>query len=130
MKYELYEQIQHNRNKVTFYKFETDNLISLSSYMENHPLANHSKYIVIKNDAPKPLNYTLLGFTNKPTEKEHYDIILECKLAKEYCRQIKEIDFDDNYLNYETTEKLSTNIFSIAKLYTDFYFEKYNHNNK
>ena len=130
MQYELYEQIFDNDNKILFYKLESNNLRAISIYMEQNKLDNKSKYIILNNKPSTPINYLQLGFIHPPTESEHYDVIFECKLAKEYYYQIKEDDFDECYLNYEITKRLSDNIFNIAKLQTDIYFEKYNHNNK
>jgi hypothetical protein len=126
MQYELYEQILDNENKLLFYKLETNNLNAILLYMEQNVLDYKSKYIIVNNNPSYPINYLQLGFINPPTKSEHYNIIFECKLAKEYYRQIKESDFDDCYLNYEISKKLSNNIFNIAKMQTEIYFEKYN----
>lgn len=130
MQYELYEQIFDNDNKILFYKLETNNLKAISVYMEQNALDSNSKYIIINNKPSNPIDYSKLGFIRPPTESEHYDIVFECKLAKEYYYQLKEDDFDDCYLNCEITKRLSNNIFNTAKLQTDIYFEKYNHNDK
>ncbi len=130
MQYELYEQIFDAENIILFYKFETDNLVSISTYIENFPLDSNSKYIILNNKPTKPLNYLQLGLTALPDEKELYNIILECKIAKEYHNQIKEGEFDDHFLKHNIAKQISNNIFNIAKLHTDIYFEKYHSKNK
>lgn len=130
MQYELYEQILDNKKKILFYRLETNNLKAISIYMEQNELDSNSKYIIINNHPSNPINYLQLGFIYPPTKSEHYDIVFECKLAKEYYRQLKEDDFDDCYLNCEISKRLSNNIFNIAKLQTDIYFEKYNSKTK
>ena len=100
MKYELYEEINYNKNKAIFYKFETDNLLPISAYIENYPLSNNSKYIILNNSPSIPLNYSLLGFTEMPSETEHYNIIFDCKSAKEYYHYIKNDTVDSYHLNH------------------------------
>ena len=124
MQYELYEQVFDNENKILFYKLESENLTAILVYMEQNILDNNSRYIIINNQPSHPINYLQLGFNQQPTRNEHYNIIFECKLAKEYYHQIKEDNFDDSFLNYETSKKLSSNIFNIAKFQTDMYFER------
>lgn len=126
MKYELYEQIRCNENIIILFCFESNNMFAISSYMENSPIDSNSKYIILNNVPTSTMNYLQLGFDFPPTEKELYDIIFDCKLAKEQHHQIKESDFDECYLNSELTTKISNSIFSVAKLQTEIYFEKYN----
>ena len=124
MQYELYEQVFDNENKILFYKLESENLTAILVYMEQNILDNNSRYIIVNNHPTYPINYLQLGFNQQPTKNEHYDLIFECKLAKEYYHQIKDDDFDDSFLNYETSKKLSSNIFNIARLQTNMYFER------
>ncbi len=125
MQYELYEQIICNKNSVILFRFESNNMFSVSSYIDNFPVDSNSKYIILNNSPTSPINFLQLGFDNPPTEKELYDIIFDCKLAKEQHRQIKESYFDECYLNNELTMKISNSIFSVAKLQTELYFEKH-----
>lgn len=126
MRYELYKQINHNSDSIIFYITESNRLSFLLSYIENAPLDSTENYMIIDNDSPNPVNYRQLNLSSPPAENEHYQIIYECKLAKEYYRQIKEDDYDDCYLNYEITNLLSNSIFATAKFQTAVYFEKYN----
>ena len=126
MQYELYEQVLCNEHRVIFFLFESNNLLAVSSYIESFPTDNNSKYIIVNNSPTNPLDYLKIGFENLPTEENLYDIIFDCKLAKEQHHQIKESDFDECYLNSELTTKISNSIFSVAKLQTEIYFEKYN----
>ena len=126
MRYELYKQINHNSDSIIFYITESNRLSFLLSYIENAPLDSTENYMIIDNDSPNPVNYRQLKLSSPPVENEHYQIIYECKLAKEYYRQIKEDDYDDCYLNYEITNLLSNSIFATAKFQTAVYFEKYN----
>ena len=126
MRYELYKQIKYNSDSIIFYITESDRLNFLLSYIENVPLDTSENYMVVDNDSPNPVNYRQLNLSSPPDENEHYQIIHECKLAKEYYRQIKEDDYDDCYLNYEIANLLSNSIFETAEFQTAVYFEKYN----
>lgn len=100
------------------------------NYIENFPLDSSENYLILDNDSPNPVNYKQLNFSSPPTESEHYKKIYECKLAKEYYRQIKEDYYDDCYLNYEIAKLLSNSIFATTEFQTAVYFEKYNAKNK
>ncbi len=125
MQYELYKQVTCNKNRIILFCIESNNMFSISSYMESFPVDSNSKYIILNNHPTSQINYLQLGFDSPPTEKELYDIIFDCKLAKEQHRQIKESYFDECYLNNELTMKISNSIFSVAKLQTEIYFEKH-----
>ena len=125
MQYELYEQLTNNGQRIVSFCIESNNILAISSYMDKFVLDNKSKYIVVNNTPTKPINYLQLGFDHPPTEKEHYDIILECKLAKERFRRITENDFDEYYLYNDLSMRFADNIYSVAKLQTDVYFAKY-----
>lgn len=126
MRYELYKQINHNTGSIIFYITESNRLSVLLNYIENVPLDSVENYMIIDNDSPNPVNYRQLNLSSPPIENEHYQIIYECKLAKEYYRQIKENDYDDCYLNFEIASLLSNSIIATAKFQTEVYFEKYN----
>lgn len=126
MRYELYKQINHNDDSIIFYITESNRLSILLNYIENVTLDSAENYMIIDNDSPNPVNHRQLNLSYPPSESEHYRIIYECKLAKEYYRQIKENDYDDCYLNYEIASLLSNSIIATAKFQTEVYFKKYN----
>ena len=125
MRYELYKQSHWKDNSIIFYVIESNRLEPLLAYIENFPLDNTEKYLILDNDSPYPINYRQLQLSSPPTENEHYQIIYECKLAREHYRQIKDEDYDDCYLNYEVTKLLSNSILATAEFQTAVYFEKY-----
>lgn len=124
MRYELYKQISYKHDTIFFYILESNRFSTLLTYIENLTSDKNVKYIIIDNDTPNPVNYMQLGFDAPPSENEHYAIIYECKLAKEYYRQIKE-EYYDCYRNYEITQLLSNSILATAEFQTAVYFEKY-----
>lgn len=126
MQYELYEQIICDEHSTILFRFESNNILTISSYIESFPTDNISKYIIVNNSPANPINYSQLGFKNLPTEEEFYDIIFECKLSKERHYRIKESDFDECCLNNGLIVKISNDIFTFAKLQTEIYFERYN----
>lgn len=126
MRYELYKKATWKNDSIVFYVMESNRLEILLTYMENFPSDSKEHYLIVDNDSPYPVNYLQLKLTSPPTENEHYQIIYECKLAKEYYRQIKKDNYDDFYLNYEIANLLSNSIFATAEFQTAVYFEKYN----
>lgn len=114
MQYELYTQLRNHKNRVIFFILESNNLKSILTYTKKYPLNDNLKYIIVNNCA---FNFSQLGFTEPPTHIEYYNIIFECKLAKEYYRQIMNNSF-------------TTDIYNSAKLHTDIYFENLYYNNK
>lgn len=130
MRYELYKQIRWKEDSIIFYVTESNQLKILLNYKESLASGYGENYIIVNNDSPYPVNYRQLNLSSPPTENEHYKIIYECKLAKEYYRQIKEDYYDDCYLNYKITKLLSNSIFATTEFQTAVYFEKYNEKGK
>lgn len=126
MRYELYKQIKIKDDSIIFYIIENNQLQILLKYIEYFPLDKGENYLIVDNDSPNPINYQQLKLSSPPTESEHYQIIYNCKLAKEYYRQIKEDEYDDCYLNYEIANLISDSILAAAEFQTAVYFEKYN----
>lgn len=127
MRYELYEKIIDKEHDVYFYIVESNSLEIILTYMENFPQDRYSKYVIIDNNTPYPVNYFQLGLNQPPSPKQHYNIIYECKLAIEYYNRIKvEEYYDDNFLNYEEINTISNTILEVTNFNTERYFDTYN----
>ena len=91
MQYELYEQIICKEHNIILFAFESNNLLSIYSYIENFPLDYNSKYIIVNNLPTHPIDYSQLGFESLPTEEELYDVIFDCKLANNVISKLKKV---------------------------------------
>ena len=125
MRYELYTKVTANDQYAYLYVTASDFFETILIYLEDFPVEKHSKYIIIDNDTPNPVNYYQLGLENPPSLEEHQQIVYECKIAKEYRKRIKFEEFDDCYDENEPAFPFE-NIFASAKYQTERYFEKYN----
>lgn len=126
MQYELYKRITVREQDIILFIIESNSLPSVISYIEIFPLDCNSKYIILNNSPTHAIDYSQLGFEDVPTEENLYEIIFDCKLAKEQHLEIKKIDFDKHYLKNEILTEISYNIFYVAKLQTEIYFDNYN----
>ena len=116
MQYELYSK---DKQDFIYYHVTTDNIKTILFYIFNDD-SNHS-YIIIDNYVVNPINYRRLGFDDMPTEREHRDLIFNCK-------QNKHIDF---YIEQGVPqEKILDLAYQSAKEETDFYFMKLNEYDK
>lgn len=110
MQYELYSKDEKN---FLYYHITTNSIKIILFYMFNDD-SNHD-YIIIDNYDAYPMNYRLLGFKKKPTEKEHRKLIFECKQNK----------YIDLYTEQGVeTEKIVDLAVQSAKDETDFYFTR------
>ena len=82
MRYELYTRTLEHKNYEYYYRFSSDDINSIFLFMENNPLPKKSKYIIIDNNTPNPINHFQLGLQEPPTAEKHYQIIYECKISK------------------------------------------------
>ena len=126
MRYELYTKISTNGQSSYFYVISSDSFKYIINYIEVFKLTKNSKYIIIDNDAPYPINYNQLGLTGTPSEEEHYKIIYECKIAKEYHSYLTFDFYKDNSINEIDCTLPFEDIVISAKCQTDRYFENYN----
>lgn len=125
MRYELYTKVNAYDQYAYLYNISSNNMSIIINFMKLYPLSKYSKYIIIDNNTPNPVNHYQLGLENPPSLEEHYQIIYECKLAKGYYNHIKFKEFGD--VPYEEdTEIPFEAIFDSAKYQTEMYFEDYN----
>lgn len=125
MRYELYTKVTAYNEYAYVYNISSNDVKIVFNFMELYPLSKHSKYIIIDNFTQNPVNYYHLGLESPPSSKEHYKIIYECKLAKEYYNHIKlKIYCDD--LNYEEDDEIPFEaILKSAKNQAEQYFKDY-----
>lgn len=127
MRYELYQKfLEDNSSYPYLYVTSSDYWGIILNYLEDFPVCKYSKYVIIDNETPNPVNYFQLGLESLPSTEEHYNIIHECKIAKEYYNHIK---FDENneiVFNKGDFKSISEAIFKSAKYQTELYFKAYN----
>ena len=121
MQYELYTKVTDNDKYAYLYNLSSDNIKIIHNFIKFRPPTQYAQYIIIDNNATSPINHCYLGLEKPHSFDEHYQIVYECKLAKEYfncivynvhCKNDFDIPFDK--------------IYKTAKYETELYFEKYN----
>lgn len=125
MRYELYTRTLEHKKYEYYYRFSSDNINNIFLFMENNPSPKKSKYIIIDNNTPNPVNYFQLGLKEAPSTENHYEIIYDCKISKVCYEHITSQNTnDENYI--DDWDNIFNTIFKTAKNETDLYFKNYN----